>query len=361
MKLLEPLMAPADGDGTPAGAVGAASTPPSTPASAPATPPASGVAVGTEPGTAPDKLPPPGLSDEAMAGLMDDTPDVPDAPAAAPQPKPGSTPPVPAGQTPATPPVTPPVTTTPPTPPQVPPVATPQTPPAVPPTPAVTAVAPETPPATPPQPVVPQQSPQEIQAQQAARRQEYVTQVEKGYSFDEATALEVNANPAAILPKLAAKMHVDMLESAIHGIMMQVPQVLENLLVQRETTRRNEDEFYAAWPMIDRTKPEHRATVNGILSAIVQRNPSISRQEAMKQAGAATLVTLGIPYTAPAQATPPVSAGQPQVPSAPAAPVVPPVVGFTPALPGVGGQGIPGRQGEENPFSKMAREFDEEI
>lgn len=350
----------------------AAGSPPAatTPA---ATPPAPVIPqTATEPGSAPDKLPPPGLSDEAMAGLLDETPDAPEEPTAAP-PKPGSTPPVPAGQQPVVPPVVPPVAapTTPPATPQVPPPVAGQPPAAVVPPvatpPAATPPAAVTPPvATPPAPVAPVQSQAEIQAAQQARRQEYVTQVQKGYTFTEQEALELNANPAAALPKLAAKMHVDMLESAVHGIMMQVPQVLENLLVQRETTRRNEDEFYAAWPMIDRKNPEHRAAVNGILGALVQRNPSIARAEAMKQTGAAALVALGIPYAPPAAAPQaPVVPGQPQVPVAPPAaaapPAIPPVVGFTPAVPGAGGQGLPGRAGEENPFSKMSREFEEDI
>lgn len=357
MKINEILMMPADGDTAPAGGT----TPPAV-TTAPSAPPATQSVAPTQPspesGPATDKLPPPGLSDEAMAGLLDDS--VSGEPGDVPQKASVPTPPV-APTTPAAPsvspqtkpPVVPPAT------PQVPPVAAPQTP-AAPVTPP--AAAPAQPPTTPPQPpVAPQQSPQEIQAAQAARRQEYVTQVEKGYSFDEKTALEVNANPAAILPKLAAKMHVDMLESAIHGIMMQLPQVVEGYMTQRETTRRNEDEFYKSWPMIDRANPEHRSTVNGILSAIVQRNPSISRAEAMKQAGAATLVALGIPYTLPQSApeTPTVP-GQPQVAPRASDLAVPPV-GFSPALPGAGGQGLPGRAIEENPFSKMSREFEEDI
>lgn len=324
---------PEDGIAPPA----AASTPPvATPVTAP------------DPGAAPQDTPgEPGISEKDMTALLDDT-DIDSgqlkergtSPVEPPSPKP--TTPVP----PVVPPVAAPSSVVPPVAPPIPPVVTPA---AV----APVAVAPEAPSVT--QPVVPVKTPEVVAQEQTVRRQEYVKQVQGSYAISEKDAIDFNANPAAKLPEIAAKLHVDVLESAVHGVMMQMPQVVEAFLLRREATQKAENAFYESWPMLDRNNAAHKATVNSLMAAIVQRNPNITRADATKQAGAAALVALGIPYTAQA------AAAIPAVPQ-PAVIAQPPGAGFQPMAPGVGGSGLPGVQSQDaNPFTALSREFEEDI
>lgn len=340
MKLLGQGLAMPPEDGVSAGA---AAAPVAAPVAAPSVP---------DGGTpAPDTAP--SISEKDMTALLNDDDIVGDpAPAVAPAP--------PAAPPGVAPPAVPPVVQAPAVPPQVPPVAQPPAAPSVTPAAPVAPVAPaapatpEAPAAAPTTPAAP--TPESLEAQRAqslARRTEYVKQLETAYAMPEKDALEFAANPAAGLPKLAAKLHVDVLESAIHGIMMQMPQVIEGFMQRREATAKNESEFYGTWPMLDKGNAQHRGTVESLMRAIVQGNPGIKRVDAIKQVGAAALVALGIPYDAPRVAAAPI---------APAAPVIPPVAGFSPALPGVGGLGVPGAPaGSSNPFENLSREFEEDV
>lgn len=301
----------------------------------------------------------PGISEKEMTALLDDSehddilPDAGTGTSEDPKPVVSAVPPVqqPAGA-PASPPQVPPVQP----PAAAPPVVSPA--PVVPgqPVAAAPVVAPPTAPVTPP-PAAPAPSPETVRAEQVARRTEYAKTLETLYAMPEKDALDFNANPGAALPKMAAKLHIEVLESAIHGIMMQLPQVVEGYMTKRENTARAENEFYSTWPMLDKANPQHKQTVNSLMHAIVAGNPNITRAEAIKQAGAASLVALGIPYDAPRIPVP----GQPPAGAAvlPAAP--PAATPFAPALPGVGGMGVPGAKPGGNPFEQLSREFDEEI
>lgn len=315
---------PLDGDGDDLGA--APSATPTTPAT-----PESGTPVST------------GLSDEAIKDLIDhDDIDSGSSPANAvltqpASPTPPAAPVVPAAQTPApTPPAATPVTPAAATPPATPtpPVATP--PAAATPTPPV---ATPTPPAPAPTPT-PTPSP-DVAVAEKARRDAFVSSLERAYSFPEAQQVEVNGNPAQFLPKMAAQLHVQVLESAVAGLAATIPNLIEQVLARRDTTSQVENEFYAMWPQLDRKNASHLETARNLLTTIIQTNPKITKDAAMKQAGAATLLALGIPLE-----------------KAPAATPTPAV--FSAAAQGAGGP-TPARQVPQNPFEALSRELEEDM
>ena len=197
--------------------------------------------------------------------------------------------------------------------------------------------------ATPAQPAVPpEQTPEARRAVEQQRREVFTQQLEKQYEVPEAQRAEINVNPAALLPKLAARLHVEVLEATTQGLAAVIPQIVEQVIERRNSTMEAERAFYSAWPQLKRDNPQHHQTVQNLLGTIVAMNPRISRQDAIKQAGAAALVALGIPYD---QSPPP--------------PTSPPV--FQAAAPGAGGHVVPGSTPDTNPFSKLSREFEEEI
>lgn len=200
---------------SPEGDVGTVAAPP---AVAPATPPV--VPASNEDGGS--TLSPEAVEDLLKEEVVDDTigktPETPVVVApAAPVVKPA------APVTPVTPPVAAPV---------VPPVAATPEPPKPPvvepakPAPAPAAVVPPTPPVA---PVVapaapPEKTPEQLQADVAARRQEFRSSLVKLY---EPTTKDKGGllltEPEKVLPELAAELHMQVLESAVYGIMAQVP------------------------------------------------------------------------------------------------------------------------------------------
>lgn len=269
------------------------------------------------------------------------------------------------GATPATPVVTTPAShvTPPPSAPVAPtsPVATPPAePPAAPATPPQAPTAPVTPgqppaqpaapvtppvtPAPPAQPPAPPADPEVRRAEAQRRREAFTQSLEKAYEVPETERERINLNPSMELPKLAAKLHVSVLEAATEGLAAVIPQIVEQVIQRRETASSNERDFYAAWPQLDRSNPKHHQTVQTLLGTIVSMNPQISKADAIKQAGAAALVALGVPYE-----------------KAPTQPSAPPT--FAAAAPGAGGPAVPAVPGapDKNPFSQLSREFEEDL
>lgn len=233
--------------------------------------------------------------------------------------------------------------------PAVPAVSTPPTP-AAPVTPPVETPAAPVPAPAPvaPTPAVPEQTEAQKTAEWTKRRADFTTTLEKAYAIPEDRLAEVNVNPAVELPKLAARLHLEVLESATAGLAALLPQAIATALHHQSTVTKTENEFYAMWPQLDRGNANHEATARNLLTTIVQGNPRISKADAMKQAGAATMIALGIPYE---------KAGVVAAPVAPAMPAT-----FSPAAPGAGGTGTPGRTGGLlNPFDQLSREMEEDL
>lgn len=174
------------------------------------------------------------------------------------------------------------------------------------------------------------------------RRDDFVVQLEKAYAFPDDKKVEVNADPALFLPKMAAQLHLQVLESAVNGLATTIPDLVEQVLQRRENTARTEGEFYTMWPQLDRQNKAHTDAARALLGTIVANNPGIKRVDAMKQAGAAALVALGIPLE-----------------KLPVAPVAPPT--FSPAAPGANGAPTPGRVVDTNPFTALSRELEEDL
>lgn len=223
----------------------------------------------------------------------------------------------------------------------IPPVAA--TPPQAPVTPPAAAVPPVVAPVAPTPPVAtpPVTSPEVEVAAAKKRRDDFAVSLEKAYAFPEDKVAEVNLNPAAHLPKMAAQLHLQVLESATSGLAAILPQLIEQVIDRRDTVSKTENEFYAMWPQLDKANASHESTARNLLSTIVSTKPGISKVDAMKQAGAATLLALGIPYE-----------------KAPAPPPAAPT--FSAGAPGANGP-TPGRAVVQNPFEQLSRELEEDL
>jgi hypothetical protein len=161
-------------------------------------------------------------------------------------------------------------------------------------------------------------------ARQQQHRQEFESKLTSLYSMDETTAQEFDTNPAAVLPKIAAKLHIEVLQATVQGVMQALPQVLEQYNGQQAAVKQAEDEFYGAWPELN--KPELRQSVREMSRQWRALNPGASKADAIANVGALVMVRHQLSRSAPQQ---------PQQPVTPQPPAM--VPSYRPAAPGSSG------------------------
>lgn len=193
------------------------------------------------------------------------------------------------------------------------PAAAPATPPA-----AITPapVAPAQTPAA--QPVVPategtQQQAQQQQPEQqvdvATLRKNYEDQLTQYYAIDPQTALQLQTEPELVLPKLAARVHLEVLDAVMGQLGSRVGQAIQQFTVAKEREDKASSEFFGAFPDLK----EHKDAVLRVGAMFRAANPKATKEQAVKAIGEFVRQSLGL--QAPAPVAPP--------PSAPANPFIP--------------------------------------
>ena len=192
----------------------------------------------------------------------------------------------------------------------------------------------------PPEPVVPTITPEEAAAQRAKQRDELVNQLTNdAYAMTEDEARDFNEDPAKALPQLAAKLHAEVLEQTVQGIMSFIPGVVQSVIANTSTQSKNESAFFDAWPQLK----GHEGAVGQIAQVYRQMNPDKPMAEMIKEVGAHAMISLKLPLE-----------GRADAPAAEIPPAPPP-----PAPPGGGPAPTPTRK-SDNPFDTLVDEFEEE-
>jgi len=154
----------------------------------------------------------------------------------------------------------------------------------------------------------------------AALRKDYETQLVSHYGMDAETAQRLQTEPELVLPQLAARVHLEVLDA----VMAQLPQRMTSMLTQfnESTARETEAEgtFFGAYPDLK----GHKDAVIRVGQMYRAANPKATKEQAVKAIGDFVRQSLGL--LAPVAST-----------VAPTAPVNP----FTPAGGAGGGAAVP--------------------
>lgn len=141
------------------------------------------------------------------------------------------------------------------------PAAQPATPePATPATPVAPVVTPETiapvvPPVVPPvSPTVVTEAPVAPVVDQAAEDVRILGDLEKAYSMTEEDALAFQTEPELVLPKLAAKLHMDIAKDVMNGLKSVMPEMIQQLSLRTAAEEKAKDTFYQANPDLNDPK-----------------------------------------------------------------------------------------------------------
>lgn len=217
------------------------------------------------------------------------------------------------------------------------------------------AAAPVTPPVTPPtatqpqpqqpveQPAQPQSVPAAPPVDLASLRAAEMTRLEQVYGMNDDEAMAMLVEPQKILPKVAANIHMTVMEQVIPAIMQRLPQVIGTLSRAEKVAMEAENEFFSTWPQLK--DPKYQQTVMQSVAAYKQINPKAPRQEVIRAAGLQAMISLRLPLPRELLQM------EPEQP--------PTVSPFNPAGPG-GGYAPPAARRPQNAWSQLADEFVED-
>ena len=151
-------------------------------------------------------------------------------------------------------------------------------------------------PSTPAEPVTPAQetpaAPAHDSAAALAAETAYREQLEATYRFDEETALQLQTEPEKVLPKLAAKLHMDVMQNVLSQVQSMLPQQLATVTDRMSKEREAENAFYTAYPDLK----DHKDIVLqvGAMFRKLPGNEKIVGQAAIDRIGQMARYSLGL-------------------------------------------------------------------
>lgn len=176
-------------------------------------------------------------------------------------------------------------------------------------------------------------------------RENRLTQLEQMYAVDEASATALLTEPELVLPKLAAKVHMEVMENSMRAMQAMVPVMMHQVQQHADLNNRAKSLFHGTNP--DLVDPSYEPMIMEMGQSFRRVNPNASPEQASKAIGNLVRAALGIAAPQVAQPGVPPQVQQRQ----------PAVVPFSPAR-GAGGGNAPVRP--SNPFEAMAEEMKNE-
>jgi len=195
-------------------------------------------------------------------------------------------------------------------------------------------------------------APQTVEEERRVLRENYTrarTEMETAlatthYKLDDAVKAALDSGDTTalseVIPKVAAKVHMDAMTSAVAHVMQYMPQMLGNLMVQREVETKAQNDFFTAWPQLK--MDTHGQVIQRLGLAYRQANPAASAADFIRDVGAQATLALKLP----------INNGTVPVPA-------PRAAAFRPAGAGGGGGLTPAPRAELNPFEALALSGDD--
>lgn len=132
---------------------------------------------------------------------------------------------------------------------------------------------------------------------------------------------KIQTEPEKVLPSLMARVHMNAVKGVLRHVAQQLPATVGAMIEARDSNRRLEDQFYQAWPQLDRVADD--GTVRTMAAMYRRMNPQATFEDMVRVVGAQAVVALGkqsAPARTPtgARAPAPTRRAVPFVPAAPA-------------------------------------------
>lgn len=198
--------------------------------------------------------------------------------------------------------------------------------------------APAAPAAPAPQPSAPQGEASPQPSYQDWRAQKETDLASNTYSINEEDASKLLTEPETVLPRMAARMHMEVMESAMRAMQVMLPQMMQSIQhsTQVETSAKNL--FHSANP--DLVDPSLEPAILEMGTVYRRLNQNASPEVAAVAIGNLVRASLGI--------------AMPQAASVPTKPATPTAVPFVPAR---GGSGAGAPSGATDVWGQLAEEL----
>ena len=152
----------------------------------------------------------------------------------------------------------------------------------------VVAAAPEAPKpeAAPPAPApAPQSESGATNEQRMAMREQYIAEVAKGYTLTQEQEAQLISSPNTVLPQLAARLRVDVVDQVVpmlaQFIQQNLPQLIEQHTSARSVAKEAESAFLKEWPELK----GHDAEITRVAQQWRQLNPTAPQEQAIREIG----------------------------------------------------------------------------
>lgn len=161
---------------------------------------------------------------------------------------------------------------------------------------------PEVPPAEPPavEPPPAQETPaaQPLTKEQIAElRGQFEAKLAESYAISEEDSLALQTEPEKVLPKMAAKLHLGVLDAVMGHLQQALPGYIESYAVATMENARARNEFFSAWPELQ----PYEAQVLQMGQIFNAMNPKADPQTRIKRIGELTMAALGLQRQAAAK------------------------------------------------------------
>lgn len=181
-----------------------------------------------------------------------------------------------------------------------------------------------------PQPLTPEQQ-EAARAQYQEWRTAEEARLEQNYQFSEDEVVALQTEPEKVLPKMAAKLFMDVQEAAVRSVVNMLPQIVGRVNQTQSRDAQASQVFVQANP--DLADKKYHADIMDAARTFRKRNPKATPQEAITKIGQMVRSLHGLPaLTSQGEGAPaPASAPAARRPAAPPTPHKPAAAGASPA------------------------------
>lgn len=157
---------------------------------------------------------------------------------------------------------------------------------------------------------------EQVKAEAERLRGQALSELTNLYKLTDEEAENLQVSPETELPRLAAQLHMNMIEALHFGLQQQLPYMIEQVTAVKSEQQKAVNTFYEVWPQLK--NEAYNDTVLRTMQVYKQLNPGAPLEKVIQEGGAMAMAALKIPYQESAPA--PQQQQRQQAPPAPLAP-----------------------------------------
>lgn len=141
---------------------------------------------------------------------------------------------------------------------------------------------------------VPQPTAEEQEQARTAARDKVMSELETSYGITKEEGEALLADPEAEVPKLAARIHMNVVEATLSVLSRQLPHAVAGINKATTSQQKAQDAFYEQWPKLN--DPKFAASITRQAQAYRAQNPDATQEQVNAEVGGAVMFAHRIPF-----------------------------------------------------------------